>query len=342
MLKSGKMFKVSVCIPVYNVANYIETCAKSLMEQTLDEIEYIFVDDCSPDNSIELLKKTLSHYPLRLQSVKIIRNDENKGPALSRKRAAESATGKFVYFPDSDDWIEPDMLEIMYNKGIEENADIVKCTYVNEYSNRSVISKELFKFGNEEWRKRILTSDGVYIGLTTSLIRNDLNKIVLKDFPEKRLYCFEDYLHMVKLHFTAEITSWVDKAFYHRNTINPYSVSKISKHQIESKLYVAQAIDDFFARRSDKKQYQNDILRFIANAKLVLLSSNNAWNPNRWKKLWPETNNPELIIPYGLSTRLYKKVAMNVYAGHNYTAYLMMLSSNIILSAARKIRSLLR
>lgn len=336
------MAKVSVCVPIYRVSKFIERCVKSLMEQSLDSIEYIFVDDCSPDNSIELLKTTVGRYPERRDNVVILRNAENMGPGLSRKRAAEIASGEYVYFPDSDDWIEFDMLETMYNKAIEENADIVKCTYVSEYSNRSAISKELFKFGNEEWRKRILTSDGVYIGLTTSLIRNDLNKIVLNDFPEKRLYCFEDYLHMVKLHFTADITTWVDKAFYHRNTVNPYSVSKISKRQIESKLYVAQAIDDFFARRHDKKQYQNDILRFKANSKLELLSSHNAWNPKRWKELWPETNNPELIIPYGLSTRLYKKVAKNVYAGHNYTAYLMMLSSNIILSAARRIRSLLR
>lgn len=336
------MAKVSVCVPIYRVSKFIERCVKSLMEQSLDSIEYIFVDDCSPDNSIELLKTTVGRYPERRDNVVILRNAENMGPGLSRKRAAEIASGEYVYFPDSDDWIEFDMLETMYNKAIEENADIVKCTYINEYSNHSVISKEHFKFGNDEWRKRILISDGVYIGLTTSLVRNNLNKIILNDFPKERLYCFEDYLHMVKLHFTAEITTWVDRAFYHRNTVNPFSVSKTSNRQIESKIFVAQAIDDFFSKRSDKDKYQNDILRFKANAKLVLLSSNKAWNPKRWKTLWAETNNPELIIPYGLSTRMYQKVARKVNTGHKIHGYILMLASNAMLSAARILRSIIR
>ena len=80
--------KVSVCIPVYGVEKYIERCARSLFEQTMkDDIEFIFVDDCTPDKSIEILQKVLEEYPERKNQVKIIRHETNKGLTGARNTA---------------------------------------------------------------------------------------------------------------------------------------------------------------------------------------------------------------------------------------------------------------
>ena len=102
--------KVSVVIPVYGVEKYIERCARSLFEQTMQEgIEYIFVDDCSPDRSIEILEKVLKEYPHREPQVKIIQHSKNQGIFYTRNTGVENATGEYIIHCDSDDWVEPDI-----------------------------------------------------------------------------------------------------------------------------------------------------------------------------------------------------------------------------------------
>lgn len=109
--------KVSVIIPVYGVERYIEQCARSLFSQTMrDGIEYIFVDDCSPDKSIEILEDILREYPHREPQVKIIRHTENQGIGGTRRTGVKNATGEYIIHCDSDDWVEPDMYEMLYGK----------------------------------------------------------------------------------------------------------------------------------------------------------------------------------------------------------------------------------
>jgi len=95
--------QVSVIILVYNAEVYIERCARSLFEQTLSEIEYIFVDDCSSDTSMKILEEVLNQYPLRKSQVKIIHNEHNMKQAYSRTVAMLNATGDFLIHCDSDD-----------------------------------------------------------------------------------------------------------------------------------------------------------------------------------------------------------------------------------------------
>ena len=101
--------KVSVIIPVYNVEKYIERCARSLLEQSLKDIEYIFVDDCSPDNSITMLENILKEYPERQPLVKILFHEPNRGLAYTRQEGVDAAKGEYIIHCDSDDWVEPEM-----------------------------------------------------------------------------------------------------------------------------------------------------------------------------------------------------------------------------------------
>ena len=98
------MVKVSVCIPVYGVEQFIERCACSLFEQTMrDGIEFIFVDDCSPDNSVQRLEEILKRYPERQAQVSIIHHEKNMGLVRARKTALEAACGEYIIHCDSDD-----------------------------------------------------------------------------------------------------------------------------------------------------------------------------------------------------------------------------------------------
>ena len=127
------MVKVSVIIPVYGVEKYIERCAKSLFEQTLHDIEYLFIDDCSPDNSIKILESLLDSYPSRKANTRILKMSTNSGQAAVRMRGMKEATGEYLIHCDSDDWVDHQMYEKMYNYAKSNDYDMVWCDY---YRNR--------------------------------------------------------------------------------------------------------------------------------------------------------------------------------------------------------------
>lgn len=145
------MPKVTVIIPVYGVEAHIERCARSLFEQTLDDLEYIFVNDCTKDKSIEILKRVLEDYPNRKDSVKIIDNSRNLGLPRTRLAGLKAATGNYVAHCDSDDWVDTSLYESMYSKAIADDADFVVCDFVvvrngTEFLKRGIHSTDKRKY----------------------------------------------------------------------------------------------------------------------------------------------------------------------------------------------------
>lgn len=123
------MPKVSVIIPVYGVERYIERCARSLFEQTLDDIEYLFIDDCTPDKSVDILMQVLGDYPARKEQVVIHRMEKNSGQAAVRSWGMKNAKGNYIIHCDSDDWVDLDMYRVMYEQAVADDADLVVCDY---------------------------------------------------------------------------------------------------------------------------------------------------------------------------------------------------------------------
>ena len=108
------MIKVSAVIPIYGVAAFIERCARNLFSQTLREVEFIFVDDATPDNSIALLEKVIEEFPDRRARTRILHHPVNRGLPAARNTGLAAAQGEFIYHCDSDDWMETTMLEKLY------------------------------------------------------------------------------------------------------------------------------------------------------------------------------------------------------------------------------------
>ena len=132
---------VSVLVPIYNVEKYIQRCAESLFEQTYVNIEYIFVDDCGTDNSIDILKKITNKYPQRKNNIKIISHEKNRGLAAARNTAIKNAFGEFVMAVDSDDFLEKETIELLVNKQLENNADIILYGFKNIFPTYSYHEK---------------------------------------------------------------------------------------------------------------------------------------------------------------------------------------------------------
>lgn len=127
-------FPVSILVPVYGVEKYIERCARSLFEQTYSNIEYVFVDDCTPDRSIEVLQRVMEDYPGRKPYVRIIHHEMNRGLAAARNTALENCQTEFLMHVDSDDYIEKETIEKCIKKQKEDNYDIVFFNFVKHFS----------------------------------------------------------------------------------------------------------------------------------------------------------------------------------------------------------------
>ena len=123
---------VSVIVPVYNVERYLNRCLNSIISQTFKDIEIICVNDGSTDTSLKILKEYQ-----KIDNRIIVINKENEGVSKSRNKGIEVAKGEYIVFVDSDDWINLDMVEYMYNKAKNTDTDIVMCTYMREYINNS-------------------------------------------------------------------------------------------------------------------------------------------------------------------------------------------------------------
>ena len=136
------MTKVSVIVPIFGVEKYIERCARSLFEQTLNDMEIIFVDDCTKDNSIRVLKTTIEDYPARINQIKILHHEVNKGLSHARETGVKAATGDYIAHCDSDDWVDINMYESLYLFAQKGNYDFVKSGRINS-DGKKILSEEL-------------------------------------------------------------------------------------------------------------------------------------------------------------------------------------------------------
>lgn len=144
------MPKVSVILPVYNVAQYIDKCIQSLLAQTLKDVEFIFVDDCSPDNSVDIIKSYTD------PRIKILRHDMNKYTAEARNTGLKASSGEYIAFIDPDDYVEPDFLKTLYTLAKKEDADIAKGIYRRIpagqlVNNNALVKINKYRFNTAIW-----------------------------------------------------------------------------------------------------------------------------------------------------------------------------------------------
>ena len=117
--------KVSICVPVYGGEKYIGKCARSLFGQTYSDIEFIFVNDCTKDRSIEVVQQVAEEFPRCKDALKIVQHECNRGLAASRRTGVEAAAGDYFFYIDEDDYLEPDAIERYVRMAQETGADMV-------------------------------------------------------------------------------------------------------------------------------------------------------------------------------------------------------------------------
>lgn len=137
------MPKISIIVPVYNVEKLLERCLDSILSQTLVDIEVICVDDCSPDNSIEILER----YRAKDPRVKVFRHSENKRQGGARNTALNVATGEYIGFIDSDDYIDADFYQKLYDAASANDADLAITGIIKH---RKQVSRTVISFDKQQ------------------------------------------------------------------------------------------------------------------------------------------------------------------------------------------------
>lgn len=241
-----KMIKVSIIIPIYNVENYLKRCLESVANQTLDDIEIILVNDGSTDDSSKIALEYAKDYPNKI----IYLEKENGGLSDARNYGMKYATGEYIAFLDSDDYIENDTYELMYEKAKEDDADYVECDFLWEYPNKTKEDKR-FKYENQ---KEMLSF--VRVVAWNKLIRR---KIIIENnliFPKGLRYEDVEFTYKIIPHLNK--ISYVDKCFVHYIQ-RENSIANVQNERTAEIFTVLDNVIEYYKQNNIYEQYKDEL-----------------------------------------------------------------------------------
>ena len=276
--------KVSVIIPIYGVEKYIERCVRSLFSQSLDRIEFVFVDDCSPDRSILILRSLLEEYKSHINEMNwttlVVNHKKNCGLPTARKTGYLHSSGEYIIHCDSDDWVDENIYKLLYEEAINRNLDIVWCDYYISDGNRHMLK-------DMSLQPRLLQGP-----IWNRLIRRSLyeNKII---FPSENKA--EDGALMTQLSFYAKARGHIGIALYYyyqnpnsmcHQLSEEASIEKLRQEKANTELKI-----EFLKFNSKVDEYKKDIIRWkyaVRNNVFHLIRNEECYR--KWKNTYPELN----------------------------------------------------
>jgi glycosyltransferase involved in cell wall biosynthesis len=297
--------KISIIIPVYNVHEYIVRCSVSLFEQTMTDIEYIFVDDGSTDNSIQVMYNVLDKYPARKNNVKVLYNAQNLGVAKVRYRGFQSAKGEYVMYVDSDDWIHIDMCRQMYNIALDNDADVVECGFCKHDGTTicgTVLPSPMTICDDNRTKYLkcfVAGQKGAFVW----------NKLVKRDvyhpnelWPKENI--MEDYVLSFSIYWYAKKIVTIDKCFYFyfynaKSLTHNVDTKEKTMNLVENMRGNVKVVEDFVRSLN----LYNDYIEEFTNIKYYIKN----WSRHAvysvkdckcWLDCYPELNNPFIKNPY--------------------------------------------
>lgn len=201
---------ISIIVPVYNTSSYLEKCLDSIYNQTFKDYQLICVDDGSSDNSLQILKK----YQNKIKNLKII-SQKNQGVAAARNTALSHATGDYIIFIDSDDYIKENYLEVLYNESCKNNSDVVICNFYRYFEKIDkeipvYIKKKRGQYTKEEILNSLIPDILIHSYLWNKLWKKDLFNNI--QFPKIK---YEDISIMCYLFDKSKKISIIDDTLYY-------------------------------------------------------------------------------------------------------------------------------
>lgn len=278
---------VSVIIPIYGVEPYIKHCAESLFLQTMRNVEFIFVNDATLDKSMQVLDEVLTKFPERRDNVKILTHEKNKGLPTARNTGLSIASGEYIFHCDSDDFVEPTMLEDMYAKAQECQADIVWSDWYLSYGKTERYMKQPCFDCSMDALKAMLCGAMKY-NVWNKLVKISLYKDNNIFFPSG--YAMGEDMTMIRLMACANRVTYTPKAYYHYVKLNPNAyTSDYTKQHLQAVMYNVNLTIHFIKEKFLNK-LDNEINFFTLDVKFPLLISNKWSNYVTWAEMYPQAN----------------------------------------------------
>ena len=275
------MDKISIIIPCYNDAPYIEGCLESVCRQTIaDQLQFVLIDDGSTDDSADIARRFLEKH-CRLQQAKIISLPQNKGVANARITGIKEADGEYIMSFDADDWVDLAMCEKMLNKAKAEACDIVVCDYNSIKGDKVEIISECYK---EPFLQQLILCT-VTGSLCNKLVRAELFRRPDFRFPTHDFS--EDYVYSLQLAIMAKKIGYVPEPLYnyvHRSDslVQSSSEEKIKK-RYEDDMENFRLDLDILKQNSLLEKYREEII-----AHKLKMKNSNKNCPELWRSTFPE------------------------------------------------------
>ncbi|MBD5291693.1 MAG: glycosyltransferase [Bacteroides sp.] len=286
-----KNIAISVIVPVYGVERYIERCVRSLFSQTMTEgVEFIFVNDCTKDRSIDLLTALISEYPQLSSQVKIIHHLRNRGLAVARQTGFDAARGEYILHLDSDDYFEHDMLEVMYEAALVNNSDVVVSDFFwswekkDKYQVCPLYDRKVAIINSiiAPWRYENKTI-GPYVW----------NKLTKRSIYKKHnitsiegINYGEDFIVTIQILYHAAVITKLNRAFMHYNQQNlgSYSHNK-SASNTHQRLMATDTIANFLSQKTSV--YKEELDERIFREKLIAIANCGTDNLHEYISMYP-------------------------------------------------------
>lgn len=320
--------KVSIIIPVYNSEKYLQCCCNSLFGQTLNELEYIFVNDGSTDRSIDEIKWCLECYPERKNQTKIIDRKENKGISYSRQEGLNAATGEYVIHCDSDDWVEKEMYQTLYEAAIEKNADIICCGYIINYPNGQ---NSCSTYDNPNFFTPLVFNISPLTGsLCNKLVRRNIILEQGISFPDDTNWG-EDFCVTIESLLSSSRILCIDDCLYHYRQNILSTTHNLSVSKCLELVNVGVHVERFLAKIDKQLEYefQLNYLKFQLKAPLLIFSE--CRSISLWNDLYKEAHKD--VFRYDCS--LYLRITAWMIDHHLTTLAKMILYLRDFLSYIR-------
>jgi len=301
--------KVSIIVPVYNVEKYIEKCVRSLFDQTYKNIEYIFVNDCTQDNSISIINSLIEEY--QKNNVIILDHQINKGLPSARNTGLSQATGEYIYHCDSDDWVDKSIIEILITEAITKDADICFCDFYNVINGNVSLFKQEFHTNFHGYIKSFFTGKS-QAAVWNKIIKKSLYIEHLIQFPDGKPM-LEDMSTIIPLYYFAKNIVYVPKPLYYYVRFRANSITAEDNQNSnvlrEDRIDNVKAIEEFLKKNGiHGVDRELNILKLMAK-KSLLLTANSISALKNWKNIFPEANSTMQESDFPL---IYKSISNEI------------------------------
>jgi len=304
--------KVSILVPFYKVENYVGRCVESLFTQTYKNIEYVFVNDCTPDGSMEVINEKIDKYGMT-DKCKMIIHEQNQGISSSRNDCLDNMTGDYFLFIDSDDYIDRDMVELLVEAAVKENADISGCGYIEEYADHSVEHPQKYTNDHDEMMRAItlLTIKGVMWKL---LVRSTIvteHKDEVRFIPDRNMV--DDYFFCCQIFYYAQRFAGVDRCMYHYIQYNPNNYSHRTIYNINHQAEAIREAEKFYKEKGVYDIVSKELIQRKFISKLSLLLDKKCRDVKMWRSIFPESNKAWKDLRFSRGNELLFKIASSPF-----------------------------